>query len=353
MSPQIIRSRAPLRLGLAGGGTDVSPYADTYGGAIINVTIDRYAYASIRLRNDGKISFNSVDLGIIETLDAAAFEATDLTLKLHLGVYRRIMRDFNSGMPIGMTLTTHVDAPMGSGLGSSSALVVAMVGAFQHLLHLPLGEYEIARLSFDIERVDLAMAGGRQDQYAATFGGFNYMEFSAEDRVVVNPLRMRSHVHNELESSILLAFTGASRQSSAIIETQSKSVSAGGRSLEAMHDLKAEASRMKEALLFGDVGKVAQILQSGWEAKKLTSAGVSTPEVDKLFEVAMNNGALAGKLSGAGGGGFAMFIVDPDARPALHAAIQNETDAHPTTCKLTVEGMTTWRYYPPSAGSLR
>ncbi len=346
VNPTIIRSRAPLRLGLAGGGTDVSPYSDTYGGAIINVTIDRYAYASLRLRGDNKIVFNAMDIGVSETFDASAPIPETSTLKLHRGVYQRIMRQFNIEVPPALTLTTHVDAPMGSGLGSSSALVVAMVGAFCDLLHLPLGEYEIARLAFDIERVDLALQGGRQDQYAATFGGFNFMEFHASERVVVNPLRIRPHVHNELESSILLTFSGASRESAKIISSQSKSVSAGGKSLDAMHELKAEASRMKEALLFGNISQVATILAAGWEAKKRTSSSVSTPEVEHLFEIAMANGALAGKLSGAGGGGFALFVVDPDERPRLEAAISQNTNAVPASCKLTLEGMTSWHYRP-------
>jgi D-glycero-alpha-D-manno-heptose-7-phosphate kinase len=340
----VVRSRAPLRLGLAGGGTDVSPYSDTYGGAIINVTIDKYAYASIRKRSDAQVVFDSVDLGLCEAFNAAEPIPDTSALKLHRGVYQRILKQFDIAEPLNITMTTHVDAPMGSGLGSSSALVVAMVGAFCDYLSLPLGEYEIARLAFDIERIDLGLEGGRQDQYAATFGGFNFMEFHANERVVVNPLRIRSHIHNELESSLLLTFSGASRESARIISSQSKSVGSGGKSLEAMHQLKAEATLMKEALLFGDITGIANILASGWEAKKQTSSAVSTPEVEHLFKVAMDNGALAGKLTGAGGGGFAMFIVDPDVRPKLEKALKAQTSAAPTSCKLTLEGLTRWAY---------
>lgn len=344
MGTQIIRSRAPLRLGLAGGGTDVSPYSDVYGGAIINVTINKYAYASIRPRDDGRVVFRSIDLDIEEVFDANQAIPETAKLKLHRGVYERVITQFGTVRPLSMTLTTHVDAPMGSGLGSSSALVVAMVGAFRYLLNLPLGEYEVSRLAFEIERIDLGLAGGRQDQYAATFGGFNFMEFHANERVVVNPLRIRSHVHNELESSILLTFSGASRESAKIISAQSKSVNSGGKSLEAMHQLKTEATQMKEALLFGDINRIAAILQSGWEAKKRTSATVSTPEVERLFDIALNNGARAGKLSGAGGGGFAMFLVDPDSRPRLETIIAEQTTARPAICKLTLAGMESWAF---------
>jgi len=342
MLNHIIRSRAPLRLGLAGGGTDVSPYCDTYGGAIINVTIDKYAYVSLKPSIDGDIVLNSIDLGVTERFAANALVPDDSKLALHRGVYNRIMRDYNDGKPLPLVVNAHVDAPMGSGLGSSSALVVAMVAAYCELLSIPLGEYEIARLAFDIERVDLKLGGGRQDQYAATFGGFNFMEFGADERVVVNPLRIRPHVHNELESSVLMVFTGASRESAKIINAQSKSVSSGGSSLEAMHQLKLEATQMKEALLFGSMRKVADILASGWEAKKRTSPVVSTPEVEALFDLVLKNGAMAGKLSGAGGGGFAMFICDPDRRPTLQALVREKTDATPAVAKMIVEGVTTW-----------
>lgn len=341
---RIVRARAPLRLGLAGGGTDVSPYSDTYGGAIINVTINKYAYASIALNPDNNVTFRSIDLGVTETFNAGEAIPNDSKLKLHRGVYNRIVQQFGLKTAPAITLTTHVDAPMGSGLGSSSALVVAMVGAFRHLLHLPLGEYEVSRLAFDIERIDLQLEGGRQDQYAATFGGFNFMEFHANERVVVNPLRIRKDVHNEIESSILLTFSGASRESAKIISAQSKSVSSGGKSLDAMHQLKLEATQMKEALLFGNMKSVSDILASGWEAKKKTSATVSTPEIEHLFDIALSNGARAGKLSGAGGGGFALFIVDPDRRPQLEAYINAETSAVAETCKLTLSGLESWSF---------
>lgn len=331
MSKTVFRARAPLRLGLAGGGTDVSPYCDQFGGAIINVTIDRYAYASIRIHNDNKVKFISVDQDIEEEFPIDSFVPDTSILKLHRGIFNRVKRDYGLDKSKGLTFTTHVDAPMGSGLGSSSALMVAMLSAMREYLHLPLGEYEIARLAFDIERVDLSLQGGRQDQYAATFGGLNFMEFQANERVIVNPLRMRPRIMNELESSILLTFSGASRESAKIIDSQSKSVKAGGASLEAMHQIKSEAVDMKEALLFGNIKRVGEILRSGWDAKKRTSPNVSTPEVEDLFKIAMYNGAFAGKLSGAGGGGFAMFLVDPDVRPRLEKAIREQTNATPAT----------------------
>jgi D-glycero-alpha-D-manno-heptose-7-phosphate kinase len=172
----IFRSRAPLRLGLAGGGTDVSPYSDLYGGAVLNATISMYAYATIEPRDDGKIVFNSIDRSKRLEFESKEFLEIDGNLDLLKGVYNRIVKDF-AKKPLSFELTTYVDAPPGSGLGSSSTLVVAIIGAFAEWLNLPLGEYDIAHLAYEIERKDLGMAGGKQDQYAATFGGFNFIRY--------------------------------------------------------------------------------------------------------------------------------------------------------------------------------
>jgi D-glycero-alpha-D-manno-heptose-7-phosphate kinase len=340
----VIRARAPLRLGLAGGGSDVSPYCDEYGGAILNVTIDKFANATVQSRSDGIVQFRSADMDFEESFDVASVKPGDARLKLHYGVYRRMMDEFNGGENIALSLWSEVEAPTGSGLGSSSSLVVALVMALSQMLAVPLGEYDLARLAFSIEREDLGLAGGKQDQYAAAFGGFNFMEFYAKNRVVVNPLRIRPDIHCELESSILLVFTGQSRQSAKIIDAQAKSIQSGGKSLEAMHQLTREAKEMKEALLFGNMPAVGEILQRGWEAKKRTSSAVSSPEVEELFDIAMRNGALAGKLSGAGGGGFALFLIEPALRSHVARLIEERTSGKAETCRLIIEGATSWEY---------
>src|SRR5580698_7260552 len=212
----IIRSKAPLRLGLAGGGTDVSPYSDIYGGAILNITIGMYAYATIKPLSGKKIYLKAVDRCEEITLDSKKQLIIDNKLSLAKGVYNRVVKDFVK-KPLAFELTTFVDAPPGSGLGSSSTLVVAILGAFVEWLKLPLGEYDIAQLAYKIEREDLAMHGGKQDQYAATFGGVNYMEFYANDKVIVNPLRVKEKWLHELENNLVLFFTETSRLSSSII----------------------------------------------------------------------------------------------------------------------------------------
>ena len=278
---QTIRSRVPLRLGLAGGGTDLSPYSEVYGGAVLNCTIDRYAYAFISPRADDKIAFRARDLSTDELHDVAPAIAPTSGLLLHRGVYNRMVREFCGGEPLAVTVSTTVDAPPGSGLGSSSALVVALVEAFRAYLDLPLGRYDVAHLAHDIERKDLELAGGKQDQYAAAFGGVNFIEFLPDDRTIVNPLRLNQDVLNEFEASLVVCFTGVSRGSDKIIREQTVGIKQSSEeTLKALHQLKADAVAMKRTMLAGDMRSMATILARSWIAKKQT-AGRGDDGVDR------------------------------------------------------------------------
>lgn len=340
----VTRARAPLRLGLAGGGTDVSPYCDLYGGNVMNVTIDRYAYALIGESATNKLEFRALDVGTSEEFDPAAGTIPlDGPLRLLKGVYARVARDFLKGDQPPLCIQTFSDAPPGSGLGSSSTMVVALLQAFVEHFSLPLGEYEVAHLAYDIERSDLKLAGGKQDQYAATFGGFNFMEFYGENRVIVNPLRVKDWVWAELEASLVLYFTGVSRASADIIDQQSRNVGESrSGSIEAMHRLKQEAVQMKECVLKGDLRRLAATLQAGWEAKKNTATSISNPMIEEIERVAFANGAQAAKVSGAGGGGFMMFLCPPDHRLRLSQALLQQggsiLDFH-----FTQRGATSWQ----------
>jgi len=337
----LIRSKAPLRLGLAGGGTDVAPFSELYGGAILNATISMYAYATIQPRTDGKIVLNALDKNEKYILDAAPALTIDGKLDLHKGIYNRIVRDFGLS-PLSFELTTHVDAPPGSGLGTSSTLVVAILGAFSEWMNLPLGEYDLAHLAFEIERIDLNMAGGKQDQYAATFGGVNFMEFSKEDKVIVNPLRVRDKYLDELAHNLVLYHTETSRLSSAIIEQQTKNVMAGNnKSLEAMHKLKEQALMMKEAILKGEVDKIGEILDFGWRFKKNLADGVSNPFIDEIYETAMLHGATGGKISGAGGGGFIFFYCPGNSRSEVIGSLK-KFGGQTKRYEFTTKGLSTW-----------
>jgi D-glycero-alpha-D-manno-heptose-7-phosphate kinase len=313
-----------------------------FGGATLNVTIDRFAFATLLPVSEPAIRFVADDVGIMDefAIDAPLDSAR---LILHRAVYERMIRDFAGNKRIPVTIATTVDAPAGSGLGSSSALVVALVDAMCSLLNAPLGPYDIAKLAFEIERIDLGLAGGRQDQYAAAFGGMNFIEYLAEDRVIVNPLRLRSGVRNEIETSIVTCFTGQSRESASIITEQVKGMaSIQGKTVESLHKLKSDAVDMKAAALAGDIDEMARILNESWLAKRSTAAAVANPRIDELLEFGLEQGALAGKVSGAGGGGFLFFIVHPEKRYQLITSLNN-AGALAGPVQMVEQGCEVWR----------
>lgn len=314
----VIRSKAPLRLGLAGGGTDVSPFSNFYGGSVLNATIDMHAYCTIEATDNKKVVFYAADRDEYEEFRAEGPLEIQDGLLLHKAVYNRIIKDYNEGKPLSLKMTTYSDAVAGSGLGSSSTLVVAMLKAYAEWLNISLGEYDIARLAFQIERIDAGLSGGKQDQYAAAFGGVNFMEFLHNDRVIVNPLRIKNWVLNELENSFVLYYTGQSRKSAKIIDEQIKNVSSKKESsIDAMLELKAGSILMKEAILKGDFMTFAQNLAKSWEAKKKMASSITNPKIDAIYDLALEAGAYGGKVSGAGGGGFMMLMVNPIHRIGL------------------------------------
>ena len=335
-----IRSKAPLRLGLAGGGTDVSPYSDIYGGAILNATVDMFAYTTIEPTDDGKVVFLAPDKHLREEYTNATEVDTDGFFVLHKGVYNRIVRQFTH-KPLSLRIASFVDAPAGSGMGTSSTLVVSILGAFVEWLKLPLGEYDIARLAYEIERIDLNLAGGKQDQYAATFGGFNFMEFNKEN-VIVNPLRIRPSYQDELCHNLLLYYTDTSHVSADIIKEQQQNVKAKkSSSIESMHKLKEQSVQMKEVLLKGEIDRIGEILDFGWQHKKQMAKSISNPRIDAIYEAARKVGATGGKISGAGGGGYMFFYCPGLTRHAVADALAQFGGAV-RRYEFTTEGLKTW-----------
>jgi len=336
----IVRSMAPLRLGLAGGGTDVSPYSDLFGGYILNATINMYARASI-VENNTEISIEASDIGLKEVHPIQNNLPINQKLDLAKGVYNRLIKDFKF-KPKGFHLTTYVEAPPGSGLGSSSTLVVAILGAFVEWLKLPLGEYDIAKLAYSIEREDLALAGGKQDQYAATFGGFNFMEFHQGDKVIVNPLRIKQRYRNELQHNLLLLYTGKSRESANIIDIQSSNVSSSNQdAIEATHQIKKSAMLMKEIILTGEIDNIGDILHQSWQNKKQMAQGISNNHIDKLYQTAIDHGANGGKISGAGGGGYMFFYCPQNTKYKVKEAF-DKMGIQTFPFEFTVDGLYTY-----------
>ena len=339
----IIRSKAPLRLGLAGGGTDVSPYSDLFGGNVLNATINLSAYCSIEPLPLPVLRVHAADAGIRCEVPMGTGPFTSGALLVD-GVLRRVLQDFGPLPSPGLAITTYNDAPAGSGLGTSSTMVVCILKGFAEWMGIPLGDYELARLAYEIERKDLQLAGGKQDQYAAAFGGFNFMEFLPDDLVIVNPLRIKDWVVEELEASMLLYFTGRSREGAAIIrEQQAATRSGAGVAVEAMHRIKQSAVDMKLALLQGNLGDFSRILGSAWEDKKKMAGAITNAQIQKVFDVAMAAGAVSGKVSGAGGGGFVMLMVPPEKRTAVQDALASLEEGRLMPFQFTEKGAVAWK----------
>jgi len=335
-----IRSRVPVRISFGGGGTDVSPYCDIYGGCVINATINRYVTVTLRPTQNGEVRITSIDYDQTLRYDIDKPFAYDGQLDLIKGVINYMKANY--GLKNGFELKIRSDAPPGSGLGSSSAVCVALIGAFKEWLNLPLTPYDIAELAFKIERVGLGVKGGRQDQYAAAFGGFNFMEFY-DSRAIVNPLRLREETIFELEHSLVLAYIGGSHNSSSILEKQIANVANKREdSVESMHELKRLAIEIKNALVIGDLKKFGWLLDESWQNKKKMADGISNEIIDKIYEIARKNGALGGKISGAGGGGFMFFFSDADKKYDLVKAL-SENGAQIMNYNFEHNGLVTWR----------
>lgn len=335
-----IRSQTPLRLGLAGGGTDINLYCDTYTGYVLNATISLFVHCTIIERGDNKIIFNSPDTGGYCEYESTLNLENDGKLDIFKAVYNRIVKDY-AKKPLSFSLHTYSDVPSGSGLGGSSTLVVGMLKVYAEWLNLPLGEYEIAKLAYEIEREDLGIVGGAQDQYAATFGGFNFMEFYADKRVIVNPLRIRNYIVSELESRVVLYFTNITREAKDI-EEHKKGKLGDSKSLEAMHSIKQDAIDMKEALFRADFKRLGEILERSWRSKKTISEIVSNDELERIYHLAVSNGAYSGKTSGAGAGGFMFFLCEPTQKYRL-CELLNKQGGYVANFSFIKEGAKSWR----------
>lgn len=332
-----IRARAPLRVSFAGGGTDVAPFPAQHGGLVLNATIDRYAYGSLQPRTDAQIRIESVDFGL--TLDWPVDRPLPFDGKLDL--VKAAIRNFSGSSDAGFDLFLHSNAPPGSGLGSSSTVMVVLVGLLDAYYKRGLSEYEIAQLAYSIEREDLGIAGGGQDQYSATFGGINFMEFG-EEAVLVNPLRIRDETLHELEHNLLLCYTGITRNSDRIIDDQRSRYLAGEADVTAGLLMQKElAVEMKNALLRSRLSDFGYLLGQAWAYKKKMSPLITNPFIDEMYEEASALGALGGKVTGAGGGGYILFYCDFCTR---HLVAERLTKMGASIAEVALEpkGMMTW-----------
>ena len=300
----LIRSRAPLRISFAGGGTDVHPYPRLKGGCVLSATIDRYAYVTIIPRNGTQLLVHSLDYGIKAKFRLDKKIVYDGELDLIKATFR-VMK-----VRRGCELFIHSDAPPGSGLGASSTMVVATIGAIAKWHGMTLTPYKIAELAYHVEREELQISGGMQDQYAAAFGGFNYMEFF-DGSTVVNPLRIDTAHLNELNYKLLLCYTGRTRLSANIVVRQTDAFVSGNKKVSnSLDGLKEIAIEMKNHLLKGKIDEFGVMLDKAWQYKKKLDKAISSKQIDRMYQAAKAKGAIGGKILGAGGGGYLLLFCN-------------------------------------------
>ncbi len=311
----VIRGRAPLRISFGGGGTDVAPFCDEQGGAIIGSTINKYAYCSIVPREDDQIIVHSLDYDMTVKYNTNENYVYDGKLDLVKAALKAM--DIRQGCEVFL----QCDAPPGSGLGTSSTIMVALLSAMARWKGISMDSYALADLAYQVEREDLKIDGGYQDQYLAAFGGFNFIEFHGRNNVVVNPLRIRKEILNELQYNLLLCYTGKIHVSANIIKDQVENYTKE-EPFRAMCEVKALAYAMKDELLKGNLLTFGKLLDYGWQSKKKMSDKITNPQVDALYEEAKKAGAVGGKLLGAGGGGYLLIYCPYNAKHEVAAHLE-------------------------------
>ena len=331
-------SKAPLRMALAGGGTDLEPYYSRYGGFVLNATIDQYAYCKVEPSREW--CFKSIDLGIEEKHNLwNNVEYIDSKLKLLINSYQYLTKDVERE-PV--KITTYVEAPPGSGLGSSSALVVALIAAIAEYYNVPLGEYDMAEYAIEIERKICDLPGGKQDQFAAAFGGFNFMEFLKDGRTIVNPLRLNQKTQNMMELSTVLYYVGKPRKDSRVIENTAKGLVDSKTVLNATHEIRNACINYKRSLLMGNFNMISELMETYWRMKLETNPHVASPEILDSYDYARKNGATAAKISGAGGGGHMVLFTEFEERHRLISALKNK-EGRVVPFKFVNHGVDVWR----------
>ena len=341
-------AKAPLRMALAGGGTDLEPYWKEYGGFVLNATIDQYAYCKIEpyecCKRETHWVFKSIDLGIEEVRDFYSsdfmnYAYSDSKLKLLINTYQYLTYKLKRE-PV--KITTYVEAPPGSGLGSSSALVVALVAAITEYYGIPVGEYDIAEDAIEIERKICDLPGGKQDQFAAAFGGFNFMEFLKDGRAIINPLRLNYKTQNMMELNTVLYYVGKPRKDSRVIENTSEGLKTNEVVLNATHKIREACIEYKRSLLMGNFKRISELMETYWKSKLETNPHVASPEILDAYEFALQNGATAAKISGAGGGGHMVLFTEFEKRHQLISALE-EKDGRVVPFKFVNHGVDVWR----------
>jgi D-glycero-alpha-D-manno-heptose-7-phosphate kinase len=312
--------RSPVRISFGGGGTDLPAYYEQFGGAVLNVAINKYFYTTLGKRTDGRIQMISSDLRVFENLqDFSTMQVRGSALEIPLAV----LKESNFNLPVDLFLASEI--PPGTGLGSSASVCVNLLKTLTTYLHQPLSKYDLAERAFFIARNVLGRNVGKQDEYAAAFGGMNYFTFCPDGTVTAEAINLEPPILRELQSHLMLFFTGAAHNSWSILKEQEASTRhRSGSTLDALHEVKALAAEMREALEQNNLVRFGELLHLGWMAKRRVSSKISDARIDALYETARKNGAIGGKITGAGGGGFLLLFCAPDCQLSVRTALQAE-----------------------------
>jgi D-glycero-alpha-D-manno-heptose-7-phosphate kinase len=310
--------RSPVRISFGGGGTDLPAYYEQFGGSVLSVAVNKYFYTVLTTRSDGRIQVISSDLRVFETWhDIANADLRGSSLEIPLAV----LKEMNCDIAVDLFLASEI--PPGTGLGSSASVCVNILSTLSTYLHQPISKYDLAERSFHIARHLLGKHVGKQDEYAAAFGGLNFITFHPDGSTLVEPIDLVPAVLTELQRNLMLFFTGSAHHSWSILQEQESSTrNQTGGALEALHEVKALGIRMRSALQQGDLREIGTLLHEGWQAKRRISTKISTPHIDELYTLARKHGALGGKITGAGGGGFLLLYCEPDLQPDVREAMR-------------------------------
>ena len=309
--------RSPVRISFGGGGTDLPAYYEQYGGAVLSVTINKYFYTILGKRTDGRIQVISSDLRICETWkDIAEKDIDGSALEIPLAV----LKELNCDVAVDLFLASEI--PPGTGLGSSASVCVNIVKTLTTYRQQAISKYELAEKAFHIARHALRKQVGKQDEYAAAFGGLNYITFAPDGNTLVEPVEQDPALIRELESNLMLFFTGAAHNSWTILREQEASTRQhSSPTVDALHEVKSLGALMRGALEQGQLHQFGELLHEAWQAKRRVSSKISNEHIDELYALATHNGALGGKITGAGGGGFLLLYCEAERQTAVREAM--------------------------------
>jgi D-glycero-alpha-D-manno-heptose-7-phosphate kinase len=332
----LIRGKAPLRVSFSGGGSDVSPYCDENGGCVLSTTIAMHAMGSLEVRNDSQVSIFSVDYDELVRYELGS----EINVGDKLSFLRAVIKRLNP--PSGLNLYIHSDAPPGTGLGSSGAISALIVGLINRAFNLMLTKYDMARIAYEVEHDDLGRAVGRQDHYAAVFGGMNFMEFGPSEPIVY-PLRVEPWILEELGYHLQMFYTRKKRDSADIVASQVKFYEEKrAETMDALTEMKAITREMQRCLVQGKLKRFGHLLHDAWENKQRMNPGTVNPYLSELYQAARKHGAVGGKILGAGGGGFFIFYTPFTQKGAVSDAL-TRLGAQPTPIAFDFDGMRTWQ----------